>query len=97
VTRVKASDQRPLEAAAITARTAVDRRFEEADPTEIARTEIDGEPAFRFDYGDGERRARYVTARHDGHFYAVTIQVATEAFGRGLKILDHYLAGWRWE
>jgi len=97
VTRVKAAKDRPLEAAAIAARVAVERRFEGAGPTGIEETELAGEPALFFHYGDEERRARYVTARHGGHFYAVTLQSATDGFDRALKILDDYLAGWRWE
>ena len=97
VTRVKANAQRPLEAAARAARVAVDRRFEEADPTELAETELDGEPAFTFDYVAGDRRGRYVTARHRGYFYAITLQAPTDGFDRALVILDDYLAGWRWE
>jgi hypothetical protein len=97
VNRVKAADERPLEAAARAARVAVDLRFEEADPTEITEREIAGEPAFSFDYTAGRKRGRYVTARHDGYFYAVTLQAAPEGFHRQLAVLDDYLAGWHWE
>ncbi len=97
ITRVEAANGRSLDAAAGAARLAVDRRFEEADPTPVERGELAGERALRFDYGTGDKRARYVTARHGRHFYAVTVQAPESAFDRGLRILDDYLATWRWE
>lgn len=97
VTRVEAAPQRSLEAAARSARIAVDRRFAEADPTELLETELAGEPALRFDYGTGDKRARYVTARHGDHFYAVTLQVARDDFQRALAVMRDYLESWRWD
>ena len=97
ITRVEAAKGRSVDAAAAAARVAVDRRFEEADPTKIEKLELDGEPALRFDYGTGEKRARYVTARHGAHLYAVTLQAAADGFDRALVVLDGYLSDWRWE
>jgi ABC-type glycerol-3-phosphate transport system substrate-binding protein len=97
VTRVKASKARTLDAATAAARIAVDRRFEEADPTAVTPTELGGERALRFDYRTGEKKARYVTARHGGHLYAVTLQSAATGFDRALVVLDEYLSGWRWD
>ena len=96
IARVEAAKNRTLDLAAAAARVAVDRRFEGADPTRIERLELDGEPALRFDYGGEGQRARYVTARHGGHFYSITVQAPAEAFDRALVVLEDYLAGWRW-
>ena len=97
IARVEAAEKRTLDMAAAAARLAVDRRFEDADPTPIERLELDGEPALRFDYGGEGKRARYVTARHAGHFYSVTVQAPAEAFDRALVVLEDYLAGWKWD
>ena len=97
VSRVEAAKSRTLDMAAAAARLAVDRRFEEADPTSVEPTVLDGERALRFEYGAGGKRARYVTAQHGAHFYAVTMQAPDEDFDRALTVLDDYLAGWRWD
>ena len=97
VARVKVGKDRTLDMAAAAARLAVDRRYEEADPTPAEPTELDGERALRFDYGTGEKRARYVTARRGAWFYAVTMQVPNADFDEAVKTLDGYLAGWRWD
>lgn len=96
ITRVEAAARRSVDAAAASARVAVDRRFSEADPTQVEATEIDGERALRFDYATGGKRARYVTARRGGHLYAVTLQAGETGFDRAVQILDDFLAGWRW-
>ena len=97
VTRVKAAPGRTVEAAARTARIAVDRRFEEADPTQPVEVELGGEPALQFDYGSAEKRARYVTARHGSHLYAVTVQAGADDFQHALAVMRDYLESWRWD
>ena len=97
ITRVEAVEGRTLDVAAARARIAVDRRFEEADPTPVATARLAGERALRFDYRTGEKRARYLTARHGGHLYAVTLQAAAGGFDRALVVMDEFLSGWRWD
>jgi hypothetical protein len=97
VSRVKAGKGRTLDLAAAAARVAVDRRFEEADPTPIEHDVLAGEPARRFEYATGDKRAHYVTARHGAYFYAVTMQAPVEGFDRAMTVLADYLAGWRWD
>ena len=97
ISRVEAAKGRTAAAAAAAARTAVDRRFDEADPTPVISADLGGEPALRFDYTTGEKRARYITARRGGHLFAVTLQAAEADFDRQLKVFDAYLAGWRWD
>ena len=96
VARVE-SPKRSVQAAAAAARIAVDRRFEEADPTGVEPAEIAGEPAARFDYRAGEKRARYVTAKRGRYLYSVVLQSAATGFDRGVVVLDDFLAGWRWQ
>lgn len=97
IARVKVGKNRTLDMAAAAARLAVDRRYEEADPTPAEPIELDGERALRFDYGTGGKRARYVTAQHGTWFYAVTMQVPNADFDDAVKTLDDYLSGWRWQ
>jgi hypothetical protein len=97
VSRVPVPKKGSVETSARTARTAVDRRLDEADPTPLAAGRIAGEPAFRFDYRAGEKRSRYVTARHGDQLYAVTVQSSVPSFDRALVVLEDYLASWRWE
>ena len=95
VARVESDD--PLEAAARRARIAVDRRFDEADPTEPERVRLAGETALAFEYRAGEKRSRYVTAARGGHIYAVTVQAAEAGFERAVRVFDAFLASWAWD
>lgn len=97
VSRVPLPQTGSLEKSVATARLAVDRRFAEADPTRLVPDTLDGEPALRFDYRTGEKRARYLSARRGSHVYAVAVQAPAEAFDRALVVMEGYLASWRWD
>jgi hypothetical protein len=97
VARVPVPKGGSLEKSARDARIAVDRRFDEADPTPVTEARLGNEPALRFDYRTGEKRSRYVTARHGKHLYAVTVQSSEASFDRALVVLGDYLASWRWD
>lgn len=97
VSRVPVPENGSLEKSAGTARRAVDRNFEEADPTPLAGDRIAEEPALRFDYRAGEKRSRYITARHGDQLYAITAQSSAQSFDRVLVVLEDYLKSWRWE
>jgi hypothetical protein len=97
VSRVPLPKGGSLEKAAGDARSAVDRRIEEADPTPIVRARLGGEAALRFDFRAAGMHSRYLTASHGGHLYAVTVQSAEESFHRALIVFDDYVASWRWD
>jgi hypothetical protein len=95
VSRVKTDAE--LSLAATRARVALDRSLKGADPTLPVGTRLGGKPAFAFDYRIGRQRARYITARHGPHIYAVIVQASSGGFARARRIFDAYLASWTWD
>jgi hypothetical protein len=69
----------------------------ESKPTSLAGERLGDEPALRFDYRAGDKRARYLQAKRGDRLYALTLESAPESFDRMLAILRGVQGSWRWQ
>ncbi len=65
--------------------------------TRAIRTEVDGEPALRYDFTTGAQRVRQVGVVHGADYYVVTLTGPASAFRDSVAPLDGLLRSWRWD
>jgi hypothetical protein len=98
ISRIEQRKVPTLQRATDLARKAVLTAFGKgSEPTVLVPERLGGEPALRFDYKAGPKRARYLQAKHGKRLFGLTLESAPAAYARNLETFEALRASWKWE
>jgi len=98
VARREAGEEPSLERLVRQGRQEVDELADgKLDFSPWVRTEVDGAPALRYDFGANGALVRQIGTVHEGGYYVVTLTAPKPAFGRAVGMLEQMLRSWRWD